>query len=212
MNIIYLVLAAIVFLVFVGLSWRWASQWQQIPFPAWLSWLFLDNPIVEIVINTPKTIDRIGLYSGEHGIDIGCGSGRLAIPAAKKVGLSGRIVAFDIQPEMLKLVQQKANRAGLSNIIIHCDDITTDNTFSPNSFDRVWLVTVLGEIPEQVAALKNIYRLLKPGGILSVTEILGDPHYQTRGTVLNLGQKVGFEPYQNWGNFLSFTQNFIKPE
>jgi ubiquinone/menaquinone biosynthesis C-methylase UbiE len=212
MNIIYLVLAAIVFLVFVGLSWRWASQWQQIPFPAWLSWLFLDNPIVEIVINTPKTIDRIGLYSGEHGIDIGCGSGRLAIPAAKKVGLSGRIVAFDIQPEMLKLVQQKANRAGLSNIIIHCGDITTDNTFSPNSFDRVWLVTVLGEIPEQVAALKNIYRLLKPGGILSVTEILGDPHYQTRGTVLNLGQKVGFEPYQNWGNFLSFTQNFIKPE
>jgi ubiquinone/menaquinone biosynthesis C-methylase UbiE len=212
MNIIYLVLAAIVFLVFVGLSWRWASQWQQIPFPAWLSWLFLDNPIVEIVINTPKTIDRIGLYSGEHGIDIGCGSGRLAIPAAKKVGLSGRIVAFDIQPEMLKLVKQKANRAGLSNIIIHCGDITTDNTFSPNSFDRVWLVTVLGEIPEQVAALKNIYRLLKPGGILSVTEILGDPHYQTRGTVLNLGQKVGFEPYQNWGNFLSFTQNFIKPE
>jgi ubiquinone/menaquinone biosynthesis C-methylase UbiE len=212
MDIVFFVLATIVFLVFVSLVWRWASQRQQIPFPAWLSWLFLDNTLAEIFINTPKTIDRIGLCSGEHGIDIGCGSGRLTIPAAKKVGISGRIVAFDIQTEMLKLVQGKANRAGLSNIVIHRGDITTDNTFSPNSYDRIWLVTVLGEIPEQVAALKNIYLLLKPRGVLSVTEIFGDPHYQTRNTVLNLGQKVGFEPYQNWGNFLSFTQNFIKPE
>lgn len=212
MNIIYFVLVTIVFLVLIALGWRWASQRKQIPFPAWLSWLFLDNPIAEVFINTPKTIDRIGLCSGEHGIDIGCGSGRLAIPAAKKVGVSGSIVAFDIQPEMLELAQQKANQAHLSNIVFHCGDITTDNTFSPNSFDRVWLVTVLGEIPEQIAALKNIYRLLKPGGVLSITEIFGDPHYQTKNTVLKLGRQIGFEPYRYWGNVLSFTQNFIKPE
>ena len=64
MNIVFFVLATIVFLVFVSLIWRRASQRQQIPFPAWLSWLFLDNPIAEIFINTPKTIDRIGLCSG----------------------------------------------------------------------------------------------------------------------------------------------------
>ncbi|HEX6384892.1 MAG TPA: hypothetical protein VF177_09495 [Anaerolineae bacterium] len=51
---------------------------------------------------------------------------------------------------------------------------------------------------------------LQSGDTLSITEIFPDPHYQTRSTVLNLGQAAGFEPARYWGSPLAFTQNFMK--
>jgi ubiquinone/menaquinone biosynthesis C-methylase UbiE len=61
------------------------------------------------------------------------------------------------------------------------------------SFDIVFLCTVRGEIPDRAAALKECWRALKPGGILSVTESLGDPHYQARSTVKRLAEAAGFQ-------------------
>lgn len=81
----------------------------------------------------------------------------------------------------------------------------------PGHFDRAWLVTVLGEIPDKESALAHIYRALKPGGTLSIAEVLPDPHYQRRATVLRLAQSAGFEPVQHWSNRLAYTQNFVKP-
>lgn len=62
-----------------------------------------------------------------------------------------------------------------------------------NRFDRVLLVTVLGEIPDREAALGENLAALKPGGILSVTEIIFDPHFQRLSTVNRLANAVGFE-------------------
>jgi hypothetical protein len=72
------------------------------------------------------------------------------------------------------------------------------------------LVTVLGEIPNRLAALRNIHQLLREGGVLSITEIMGDPHYQRRQIVLNLAEEAGFVPTEFWGSPLSYTQNFVK--
>ncbi|MCL4294449.1 MAG: methyltransferase domain-containing protein [Anaerolineae bacterium] len=208
-KLIYTLLGLIITLIIASLWWRWASRRQQLPCPAWLAW-FLDNPVIEVIAGTQATLDRIGLRSGEYGLDVGCGPGRLSIPAARRVGPAGTVVALDIQPEMLAHLHRKIEQAGITNIVTHLSDITTDDNLLPNSFDRAWLVTVLGEIPDRLAALQNLYRILKPGGTLSITEILGDPHYQTRSTVLGLGKTAGFEPAQYWGTFLAFTQNFTK--
>lgn len=62
-----------------------------------------------------------------------------------------------------------------------------------NRFDRVLLVTVLGEIPDREAALGENFAALKPGGILSVTGIIFDPHLQRLSTVNRLANAVGFE-------------------
>ena len=101
--------------------------------------------------------------------------------------------------------------AGIRNLIPRLSDITVDHELPSDSVDRAWLVTVLGEIPDRPAALKNLYRILRPGGTLSVTEILGDPHYQRRETVLRLAGDAGFKPTQYWSTLLAFTQNFTKP-
>src|SRR4029450_5491758 len=67
-------------------------------------------------------------------------------------------------------------------------------------FDRAVLVTVLGEIPDREAALKEILEALKPGGILSVTEVIADPHFQRRSTVTRLASAVGFKERAFHGN------------
>ncbi len=77
--------------------------------------------------------------------------------------------------------------------------------------DRALLVTVLGEIPDREAALSQIFQALKPGGILSVTEIIFDPHYQSRSTVLRLASAAGFQEKAFFGNRIAFTLNFEKP-
>jgi len=208
-RIIYLLLSLTATLVAIGLIWRWASRHRQLPCPTWLAWL-LDNPLTNLVAGTEVTLDRIGLRPGEHGLDVGCGPGRLAIPAAQRVGPTGSITALDLQPEMLARLQRRAAAVGATNLTLQFGDITTEQVLPASSFDRAWLVTVLGEIPDRPAALENLYRVLKPGGTLSITEIFVDPHYQGRSLVLRLGQAAGFEPSEYWGSALAFTQNFVK--
>jgi ubiquinone/menaquinone biosynthesis C-methylase UbiE len=81
-----------------------------------------------------------------------------------------------------------------------------------NKFDRALLITVLGEIPNQEAALKEILNTLKPGGILSVTEIIFDPHFQRRSTVLKLANAIGFRQINLFGNSIAYTLNLQKEQ
>jgi prepilin-type N-terminal cleavage/methylation domain-containing protein len=73
------------------------------------------------------------------------------------------------------------------------------------------LVTVLGEIPNRERAIYELFHALKPGGLLSITEVLPDPDYQCRRTVTRLCTQAGFELESRHGTFLAFTLNFVKP-
>lgn len=207
---VYAVLTLVGVAIATGLWWRYAARRRQLPCPSGLSWL-LDNPLTEMVSGTQTTLDRIGLQSGERGLDVGSGPGRLSLPAAQRVGPTGSVVALDIQPEMLARLQRRAVRAGVTNLVVQQADVAGKNDLRTAAFDRAWLVTVLGEIPYRAAALRNVYRALKPGGTLSITEIFPDPHYQSVASVLRLGWEAGFEPTQYWGTPLAFTQNFVRP-
>jgi cyanophycinase-like exopeptidase len=72
------------------------------------------------------------------------------------------------------------------------------------------MVTVLGEIPDRQAALQEVTDALKPGGLLSVTEVVVDPHFQTRGAVRRLAATAGLREVAFFGNRLGFTLNFEK--
>ncbi len=143
-------------------------------------------------------------------IDVGCGPGRLTIPVAKAVGPDGEVVALDIQQGMLERLRKRIDAADLKNIRPIQGGIGQAQIES-DAFDRALLVTVLGEIPDRDAALREIYRILKPGGVLSITEIFPDPHYQTRSTVRTLCEAAGFRPTKEFGHVFAFTMNWLKP-
>ncbi len=80
-----------------------------------------------------------------------------------------------------------------------------------NSIDRTFLVTVLPEIPDREKALKELFRVLKPGGIFSDTEEFLDPDYPLAKNVISQAEKVGFKLGERLGNFWLYTLNFRKP-
>lgn len=208
MKMLKILLISILTLVGVSLIWRWMSRKRSLPCPTWLANV-LDSSWSDWLLGTQTTLDRIGIKPGQKVLEIGPGPGRLLIPAAKRVLPGGEVIGLDIQPGMLVRLNARAARAGISNLTAVLGDATQPH-FPPESFDMIFLVTVLGEIPDREAALRQCHSALKPGGLLSITEIFPDPHYQFRATVRHLGGTAGFQLKEMRGAWYFFTANFVK--
>ena len=193
----------------VGVTWRLASRRRSLPCPVWLRWFVeLDNPFTRT--NRAATIiEHLELEPDMAVLDVGCGPGRVAVPLAERVP-KGEVVAVDIQEGMLKRAQEKAESAKLANIRF-LQTGAGEGKLERSYFDRALLVAVLGEIPNQRAALQEVFDALKPGGVLSVTEIIFDPHFQSRRKVTQLAETVGFREHRFFGTRLAFTLNLQKP-
>jgi cyclopropane fatty-acyl-phospholipid synthase-like methyltransferase len=195
------------FVILAVFGWRFASR---LPCPVWLRWLVeLDNPLTE-ANRSDVIIQRLDLQPGMTVLDIGCGPGRLTIPVAQQVGPQGAVVAIDLQAGMLRRTQERAQAANLSNIRFVVAGVG-DGRLEAGLADRALLVTVLGEIPDREAALREVFAALKPGGMLSVTETIFDPHFQRRDMVLRLADAVGFREKAFFGNRMAFTLNLERP-
>jgi ubiquinone/menaquinone biosynthesis C-methylase UbiE len=191
-------------------TWRLTSRRQSLPCPAWLSWLVeLDNPVFRN--NRAQAItQQLDLQPGMKVLDFGCGPGRLTLPVAKQIGAQGEVTAYDVQPGMLERTHAKARAANLNNIRYLQADAKSSQLCC-DKFDCALLVTVLGEIPDRAAALREIFNALKPGGLLSITEVIADPHFQRQSTVRQLAASIGFTERACFGHSLSYTLHFEKP-
>ncbi len=205
----YIVLGILALLGLITIIWRFSSQRSSIPCPTWLGWLVeLDNPIFRN--NSARAIiQHLALEPGMKVLDFGCGPGRLTIPVARQVGPTGQVTAFDLQPGMLQRVRAKAEAENLGNIQL-VQGAAGQGKLERDRYDRALLVTVLGEIPDPKAVLAEIFDSLKPGGILSVTEVIADPHFLRRDRVRSAANSVGFVERDFFGNRVSFTINFEK--
>lgn len=209
MNSLYYIAAFTILFVIVALVWRVASKRQSLPCPSWLGWMVeMDNPFTE-TNRANVIIGLLDLKPGMKVLDAGCGPGRLAIPGAQVIGAQGELTALDLQAGMLARTQEKARAAGLSNIRFIQAGLG-EGELEKDIYDRAMLVTVLGEIPNQEAALKEIFAALKPGGILSVTEVIFDPHFQSRATVQRVAAAAGFREKGFFGKRLAYTMHFEK--
>ena len=116
-SFLYIFFGLIGLVTIVSVIWRLASRHHSHPCPVWLHWLVeLDNPFTKT--NRAEVIlQHLELKPGMIVLDVGCGPGRLTIPAARQVGQQGEVVAMDIQAGMLELAGQKALTAKLTNIM-----------------------------------------------------------------------------------------------
>jgi ubiquinone/menaquinone biosynthesis C-methylase UbiE len=143
-------------------------------------------------------------------VEMGPGPGRLLLPAARRVLPSGRAIGIELQEGMIKKLRAKLSRDDPGNVnVIHAS--ATEKVLPDGQADVVYLCTVLGEIPDRRAALVNCLAALRPGGRLSIPEIIGDPHYQRVNTVRELAASVGFEFEDLSNTWRMYTANFRKP-
>lgn len=185
---------------------RFSKKGEAMPCPFALSWI-VDNPIRRWDVK--NALPRAGLRPGEKVLELGPGPGAFTIPAARLVGPQGKIIAVDIQPQMIEKVRARLLTEGLTNVETHVAS-GYQLPLDDESIDRAYLITVLPEVPDPVRCLKEIHRVLKPGGIVSMTEEFFDPDYPRRSTTIAWAEAAGFKIADSYGNWWCYTLNFRK--
>ena len=181
------------------------------PAPAFIG-RFLDSDIRREMQPPDKLIERSGIKQGMRVLEVGCGSGAFVTSVARVVGKTGKVYALDIQPAMLRQLKVKLTKPenqDIKNIKLILGS-AYKLPFEDNSIDLVYMVTVLQEIPDKQKALKEAGRVLKPGGVLAVTEFLPDPDYPLKSTTIKIGEEAGFILDKVLGNFWNYTVRFVK--
>ena len=114
------------------------------------------------------TVDRLGLKAGQSVLDVCCGTGASAIPAARYVGSEGRVLGVDLAENLIALAQAKAVEEGLTQAIFRCDDMLA---IDPRDavFDAVVCVFGIFFVPDMEGAVRELWRRVKPGGTLAIT-------------------------------------------
>ena len=194
-----LIAAAVVYVV--------VARRVKVPCPPWMNW-GLDNRFMSGLAS--EMFELLALGRGMKALDAGCGPGRLSVVAARAVSPTGEVTALDVQPEMIARARENARGAGLENVRF-IEGGLGEGRIGQGLYDAAFMVSVLGEIRDPEAAFRELYDALRPGGMLAITEVILDPHYQRRSTVRRLTHDVGFAEKACVGNWVAFTMTLEKP-
>jgi len=180
--------------------------------PCPLRWCWLVDSIPRRVVQPLRaTVDSFHIDKGYTVLELGPGPGYFSVEVARRLGPEGRLVCVDVQPEMIGTLRRRLLREGVTNALPMVGD-ALGLPLPDRSVDCAFLVTVLGELPDRPKALAELRRVLKPGGILSISEVLPDPDYQFPDVVRDLCRASGFRLVEHSGRLLGFTMNFAADE
>ena len=109
---------------------------------------------------------------GQSFLDYGCGTGDFTIPAARIVGMRGKVYALDCFSRQLKIVEKKVKKEGLSNI----ETILSDNKtgLADECIDIIWMCDVFHEVKQKRAVVEELHRVLKREGVLAIYDGMKD--------------------------------------
>ena len=166
-------------------------------------WVEAPHPI----ITRDRLQQVLAPQPGERILEIGPGTGYYTLDMAEWIGPEGKVEVFDIQQEFLDHTMLRADERGLSNVVATQGD-ATELPFEDDSIDAVVLTGVLGEIPDRAAALREIERVLRPGGRLVVGELFGDPHFTTFGSLQVQCADAALSLQERSGNWFGYFARF----
>lgn len=127
----------------------------------------LEFKVRDIIRPRGKILKEVGIRPGFTVLDFGCGPGGYILPLAKLIGASGKIYALDLNPAAIMAIKSLVAKKHLNLETILSDGITG----LPNgSIDTILLYDVLHHLEKLAEVLGELHRVLKPGGILSVTD------------------------------------------
>ena len=214
----WLLVIVIVFGSILGFVFLWLTvakivrKLWRFPAPSYTGW-FLDSRFRRWMQPSERIVKRSAIKPGMRVLEVGCGSGSYTTFVARVVGPKGRVYALDIQPAMLAQLRNKLKRpqnADITNIEL-IQASAYEMPFEDRSMDLIYTITALPEISDPGLALRECYRILKPGGVLAVTEFFTDPDYPLKRITIRQAVGAGFREDEVLGNFWNYTARFIKP-
>jgi len=162
------------------------------------------------LISPPSMIvGRLALRPTDRVLEIGCGPGYFS-PIVARALPQGLLTIFDFQDGMLDFAERRLKARGLRNFARLQGDARA-LPFQDASFEVAFMVTVLGEVDDPDAALGEAFRVLRSGGLLSVTEMFGDPDRIDFEDLLKRAAAAGFVFERRFGPRFFYTANFRKP-
>jgi ubiquinone/menaquinone biosynthesis C-methylase UbiE len=162
----------------------------------------LEGPVRRRFAPAEQTIVDCGIEPGMRVLEIGPGGGYVSEAALARLGSNGRLVCLDLQADMLRHVRA---RLGARTPALVCASGSV-LPFRAGAFDHVFLVSVLGEIPDQEAALRECRRVLRRGGTLAVSETFPDPDYVRQPVLRDRATRIGFQPAELVSHLAGYTQ------
>ena len=115
-----------------------------------------------------RTVERLALQPGATVLDVGCGTGASAIPAAEQVGPKGNVIAVDLAHRLLEIARRKAASRKLENIEFRLADMENLG-FPDQCFDAVICIFAIFFVPDVTKQIRELWRMVRPNGQLAIT-------------------------------------------
>jgi ubiquinone/menaquinone biosynthesis C-methylase UbiE len=197
------VLALLAAFVAAALWWRrnpsampyWQRLFVELPHPG-----ITRGRLIEVLEPGPR----------ERVLEVGPGTGYYSLAVAERLGDRGRLEVYDLQQQMVDHVLRRAGERSLKNVTGWTGD-AQDMLFEKDRFDAAYLTVMLGEIPDQDAALRELARVVKPGGRVVVGEIAVDPHYVSFSSLRERAERAGLELERRVGGGFAYFARFRVP-
>lgn len=212
MMLIFLILRIFITIFMVLSTWilslKLIRRFWKFPIPSILT-AVIDNP-VRRKVQSPRTLaDRMSLHAGMQVLEVGPGKGSYTFEVAKRVSPNGKVIAVDIQESVVRRLEQKCRERNIDNVEPRVADVY-DLNFEDETFDRIFSIACLPEIPDPVRALQELRRVLKPSGLLCLVEVFPDPDYPLRRTEVAWAENAGLTLDSEYGNWFMYHLNFSK--
>jgi ubiquinone/menaquinone biosynthesis C-methylase UbiE len=170
--------------------------------PWWLCFTF-DN-IIRKLFHNPEKILAPYVHEGDTVLDVGPGMGYFSIPLARAVGDRGKVIAADVQGQVLAVLQKRAKKSGVEGRIIpHLCESDSIGVHEP--IDLALAFWMVHEVPNQSKFFREMKLLLKPGGRLLLAEPTIHVTRPMFGETLEKAGEVGFMVTETPKIFMSRT-------
>ena len=172
-------------------------------------WFLLEIPGRRLIQPPEQIAERLQLSTTSRVLEIGPGSGFFSATVAARIR-EGNLVLLDLRAEFIARTKQRLSKARLFNVTGAVGD-ACNLPFQDGVFHAAFLVTVLGETTDPGLCVREVYRVLKPGGILLVAEHWIDPDFLSAGELRAFVGGTSFERIEIRGPARSYTATFQKP-
>lgn len=161
--------------------------------PVWVGYL-LASPLRRLLENPEKILSPY-VKEGMKVLDFGCAMGFFSLPLARMVGPKGRVVCVDLQEKMIKSLNKRVSRAGLSGIIETrvCPEHSTGLDDISGEIDFALLMAVVHEVPDSEVLFSGIHKSLKSGGSVLIAEPKSHVSMDKFRESISIAQRSGFE-------------------